>query len=790
MRAAFVLALLLGLALASACEAGGSRANVPRIEPAELVPVGEGTVGPVLSKSDVPLSGPRVDAEPGDFILENDGMVAVVSREYGSVVDFGPKGARDELSGVSPAIHDPLSAVRAPVVLCSQPRAGVLRVEHRASTLPIRLVTFFTFRGQALLVDSIAVPETGYASKMAVAIGERVSWGNVPTWIEGVGFAPERGGEFTTRFIGRDGPGLSYAIGLADASRALTKLSSVSVPGYYAQARTSEMVIADRAGSMRRSILLAASASSMGAAAASLGLPGRKIAIPTGLPAGARAEIAQCLDEDGVRKPFARFAAADDDALVPEGCFEARLVAPGHASTGWMKPDALVTASLPRAGTLDVAVTEAGAPIPARVQVRGLGGTPDPSWGDAPDAGAALNAVHTERGRVERPVPAGRYRVIVDRGFEYTIHEEIVEVEAGARASVAATLARTVDTGGWISADLHLHAAPSPDAPQSLVERVRALAAAGVEVGVATDHNRVTDYAPAIREIGLERHVASVVGDEVTTEEMAFGHFNVFPLVAGSSPIRYEATNPIELFREARSRGPLFSSNVIQVNHPRMGDIGYFDVIRFHRDDVDVFMKRRPGWFAFDAVELYNGDDTPDIPQVEANMLDWYALLDAGYRVAATGNSDSHKLTFHEPGLPRNYVAMPRDDPGAFDERAFIAAIRAGRVVVSGGPFVTLAVAGAGPGGEIAPGTADVAITADGPSWMDISSVELVVRGKVVARATAPFELGPHRAELKTSIPLATGDWVIAIARGESAMSPMFRRGVVPFAFTNPVMVR
>jgi hypothetical protein len=43
---------------------------------------------------------------------------------------------------------------------------------------------------------------------------------------------------------------------------------------------------------------------------------------------------------------------------------------------------------------------------------------------------------------------------------------------------------------------------------------------------------------------------------------------------------------------------------------------------------------------------------------------------------------------------------------------------------------------------------------------------------------------------MRTSIPLSSGDWVIAVARGDSAMDPMFRKGVVPFAFTNPVRVK
>lgn len=745
---------------------------------------------PVHAKSDVPLTGPRVDAETGDFLLEHDGMVAVVSAEYGNVVDFGPVGARDELSGVSPAVLDGLSTVRAPVVLASQPFPGVLRVEHRASTLPIRLVTFFAFHGKVLLIDSVAQPEDGYASRMAVGLGERLSWGNVPTWIEGVGFAPEAGGTFSARFVGRDGPGLSYAVTLADGAKAYARFSTVGVPGYYAQARASELVVADPSGSMRRRLLLAASTKSLGDAAGMLGIAGRRVPLPVGLPRGARAEIAACLDEDGVRKPFARFAAEDEDALVPEGCFEARLVAPGHASTAWMKPEALVTSSLPRTATLSVRVTEGGAPLPARVQVRGLGGTPDPSWGEDPDGGAALSAIHTENGRVERPLPAGRYRVLVDRGFEYSLYEQIIEVEPGGRAEIDAKIARVVDTKGWIAADLHLHAAPSPDAPQSLADRVRSLAAGGVEVGVATDHNRVTDYRPAIAETGLSKFVASIVGDEVTTEEMAFGHFNVFPLEPGSPPLRYEATNPGDIFREARKRSPRYSSTIIQVNHPRMGEIGYFDMMRWDREDLPAFAVRRPGWFAFDAVELYNGDHAVDIPAVEECMLDWYALLDGGYRITATGNSDSHRLTFHEPGLPRTLVAMPVDDPARFDEDAFIASVRAGRVVVSGGPFVTLEVAGAGPGGSVSPGAADVVVTADGPDWMDLSAIEIIVRGHVVARETAPFEVGPHRAELRTRLTLDAGDWVIAIARGSSEMDPLFRRGVVPFAFTNPVFVR
>ncbi len=774
---------------AASCEAG-ERVSAPRPEtrPAALAPAGQGRVTVIQARTEVALAGPRVEAAPGDFLLEHDGMVAVVSRERGTVIDFGPRGATDELVALTPAIFDGLSTLRAPVVHAAI-EGPVLRVEHRASALPVRLVSFFTFERATLVMESVAVPDDGYASRMAVGLGERVSWGNVSTWVEGLGFPPTRGGSFGARFLGRDGSQLAYALALPDG-KLLARVGAVSIPGFHPSARASELVVADDRGAGRRRVLLGASQTSMGAAAVAVGaLSGRAVAIPKGLPTGTRVEVATCKERHLDRRPLARFSERDEAVVVPEGCFDARLIAPGHARGAWEPVDGLPQARLAPAGQLSVRVTEGGAPVPARIQVRGAGKTSDPSWGEDPDSGAALNAIHTERGEALRRVPAGTYRVVVDRGFEYSVYEESVEIHADERTNVDASLRRVVDTSGYISADLHLHAIPSPDAPQSLDERVRSLAASGVEVGVATDHNEVTDYRPSIDALGLGAHVASIVGDEVTTEEMGFGHFNVFPLLPGSSPVGFKATNPDALFREVRSRPPRFGQTVLQVNHPRMGDIGYFDLLRLDRSDIPAFAARRPGWLAFDAVELYNGDDAVDLKAVEECLLDWFAFLDAGLRITGTGNSDSHKATFHEPGLPRTYVATADDRPAKLDEVAFVDALRAGRVVVSGGPFVRLDVGGRGPGGSVPPGRVPVHVVVDAPDWVDVSSVEIVVRGRVVASASAPFELAPHRAGLQGTLELVRGDWVVAIARGQKPMTPLFRGGVLPLSFTNPVWV-
>jgi len=489
------------------------------------------------------------------------------------------------------------------------------------------------------------------------------------------------------------------------------------------------------------------------------------------------------------RRPYARFLPSEP-VRVPAGCFEARVWAPGFTVSDWVPVERLGSVAMARSGTLVVAVQEQGKPAIARIQVRGVGKTRDPDWGEDPDDGAALNVAHVRNGALTRPVPPGRYRVIADRGFEYSVADVLVDVEADQRAYVSVQIERVVDSSGWVSADLHLHASPSPDAPQSLEERVLSLVAGGVEVGVATDHNRVTDYAPTIEALGLRGRVASIAGDEVTTEEMPFGHFNVFPLESGSPALVYKRTYPQAVFAEARSRRPLLGRTLLQVNHPRMGDIGYFDVTRMDRDDIGAFTKRTP-WASldFDAIEVYNGDDAVSVAQVRQVMKDWLALIDAGYRSTATGNSDSHRAVFHEPGLPRTYVAMKSESLDPFDQAAFVEALHQGRAFVSGGPFLRFDIGGAGIGDVVAPGIRDAHVTVDAPPWMEITYVEIIQKGKPGVRIEGPFAAGAHAAEVTTSVDLRPGDWIIAIAGGSRDMDPLFRRGVVPFSFTNPIYV-
>ena len=783
----------IALALVS-CAGGKPRGKVDvTTEVPPAIVIGEGHVARIETLADVHLRGERVDAKPGDYVLENAGMVAVVDGEDGYVVDFAPEGTEDALVSLSPGAFDAMSQVRAPVVRAwvTGPGDSVLGVERRAAFPPIRLFTYFTFRGDVLVISSRVEPEQrpdGTSSEGAtVGLGERVGWGNTPTFIEGYGFARRAGAFESAAYLGREGA-LDYALALVDGP-IKTRVGSVGIQGFFAAPRASEVVVI---GDGRvRTLLLAASQTSIGDAARKVLPPGPTFSsnLPSGLPADARIEIGRCVVGSGDRPPFATFSPKDAAIVVPEGCFEGRLLAPGRDATPWVSLDRLADEKLGPSGTLEVTVEEAGKPTPARVQVRGVFPTATPDFGDDPDDGAANDLVHTPNGIVRRSLTPGTYEVVVDHGFERSAVFEQIEIKAGEKTTVHAKLERVVDTAGWLAADLHLHAAPSPDAPQSLEERVLALAAAGVEVGVATDHNKVTDYTSAIHNEGLDGQVASTIGDEVTTEDMQFGHFNVFPLEKGSKPLAFKGTNPGAVIAETRSRAPFGPRTILQVNHPRMWDIGYFDILRLDPDDVRGFMRSRPGWLGFDAIEVFNGDDAVAISNVEEVIRDWQAMLSAGLRITATGNSDSHRLTFHEPGLPRTLVAVKNDDPAKLDIGEFVDSLRAGKAIVSAGPFVQIDIEGTPMGGTVAPGLRQVHVTADAPDWVDVQTLEVWVGGKAVAQAQAPFSSAGHRAEATLEVPLLPGDHVFAAARGRQEMRVLWRRGVVPFAFTNAIHV-
>ncbi|MFW5967101.1 MAG: hypothetical protein ACOCV2_06260 [Persicimonas sp.] len=192
-------------------------------------------------------------------------------------------------------------------------------------------------------------------------------------------------------------------------------------------------------------------------------------------------------------------------------------------------------------------------------------------------------------GNARASVRPGTYDVYLSRGPEYDLEVyEDVEVAPGKTPRLQGSLERVVDTSGYLSGDFHLHARGSIDSGIDYNDRVKSVAAEGVEVAASSDHNYVSDYEPYIYRNELDEWLTSVVGLELTTFE--FGHFNAFPLeydvgsiTKGSVP--WQNLPPQKIFDELRDNGSLSADDtVIQINHPRDTILGYFG-----QYDVDPF---------------------------------------------------------------------------------------------------------------------------------------------------------------------------------------------------------
>ena len=123
---------------------------------------------------------------------------------------------------------------------------------------------------------------------------------------------------------------------------------------------------------------------------------------------------------------------------------------------------------------------------------------------------------------------AGTYDVVASRGPEWSIGESRITVTSGRETVVSLALRHEVDTAGWISGDFHLHAEASFDSGMVFEERVRRILIEGLDVAIATDHDVITDYAPAVRNLGAQDRLTTGIGVELSTLEL--GHFVAFPL--------------------------------------------------------------------------------------------------------------------------------------------------------------------------------------------------------------------------------------------------------------------
>jgi hypothetical protein len=450
--------------------------------------------------------------------------------------------------------------------------------------------------------------------------------------------------------------------------------------------------------------------------------------------------------------------------------------------------------------TFDVRDAKTGEPIPCKLTLVGVDGSPDPELTKVDigreESGAllAFNRVMSLRGSGAVHVPFGTYDVTVSRGPEWEVSTSR-RVKIGATgAVVAARLAHVVETPGWISADFHVHAARSPDSRVPMQDRVYEFVADDVQMIVSTDHNVVSDYEPFIKELDAGRYITSAVGDELTTG--AWGHFGAFPLPhdlerAGQGAVLVHGRKPVDFFNDVRVNAP---GAIIDVHHPRIdSEIGYFDIAHF---DARGDRAERPGFsWDFDAVEVMNGYQDPVRRSVDRVVDDWFSLLNHEHLVTATGNSDTHHLTFNIGGYPRNYVKVRDDRPPLVDGKQVASALKAHRAFFTTGPFVSLVV-NSGTIGDLVPargGKVHAEVTVQAAPWVSVDRVTLYLNGQEAKRWTVPPGTAAQRFHEALDLQAAKDSYVVVRVDGDKPLAPVVgdRKTFTayPFALTNPVFL-
>ncbi len=433
-------------------------------------------------------------------------------------------------------------------------------------------------------------------------------------------------------------------------------------------------------------------------------------------------------------------------------------------------------------------------PLTARIFVRGVTGTADPSFGPDYRASGAGPLIDAKLGNATTPIPAGRYRVGATHGPEFTVDQRDIVVDPSRTTSVTLMLRHVVPTDGSIACDLHVHARPSFDSPVLPEDRVLSLVSAGVEFAVPTEHNAVGDYGPAVSVLEGSDKLGWVPGVEITTWGPAFGHFGVFPypVAAKPPPNRGPLKRIIELSRAGDPK------RVLVIHHPRMPKgIGYFNIVGYKPNQKTPQAMR----FDFDAIEVFNGYEAERIDRVEAVLADYYALLNAGHHFAATGSSDSHRIMFRWAGYPRTMVRVSKPEAIYSDPSEIVEAIKLGKGYVTNGPMLDLTLDGAKPGESVEIGARiEAKLRVWAAPWIDLTSIAIVADGQIVQNLDVQSystewgnELAVKALRIEKTMPLdLTGKhWVMMIARGKRRMDDVLPfMPLVPFGFTNPIWLR
>jgi Tol biopolymer transport system component len=401
-------------------------------------------------------------------------------------------------------------------------------------------------------------------------------------------------------------------------------------------------------------------------------------------------------------------------------------------------------------------------------------------------SGADDNMFH-HAGELRLELPPGRVELTVVKGFEHWPKTLEVDVKAGEVSQLTVELEPMTDMAakGWYGGSTHVHMNYGGNLHNTLENLMMMSDAEDQDIvneQVANKDNRILDYQFFVP--GGGPHPLStperllVVGQEYRPP--FYGHVFLFgmrdnlisPYTTGYEGTAIESLYPsnTDMFRKARAQG---------------ATVGYVHAFGGENDPLEGSLGGAKGYMVDAALQTTDGVEWSNAGR--SGFYPWYATLNNGVHVTATGGEDSisnlqrSKLV----GSVRTYVYT---GGRGLTMDAWFQGLREGRAFVTTGPLVELTVNGRMPGDklELGSGGGSVEVVAWVRSITPLQTVSLIYNGEVIEE----FTVGGDRLsfDLKKSYPVQESGWFHL--RAEGAREDRFPLDATyAQGFTNPIWV-
>lgn len=450
-----------------------------------------------------------------------------------------------------------------------------------------------------------------------------------------------------------------------------------------------------------------------------------------------------------------------------------------------------------------------GSDIPCKIQVLGRNATPSPDFGPANRAHGCKDQYHSEVGEFFLPTPSGEYRVVVTRGIEHGSFSRDVKLCQGEQIELPVTLIRQVDSSGWISADYHNHSTPSGDNNCGTDDRIINLAAEHIEFAPTTEHNRLYDWTPHIEKLGLKEEIITVPGIELTGSG---AHFNSFPfkpvpyLQDGGAPQWNRDPRLTALtLRGFQGEDP---QRWLHLNHPDMvadfidrnGDGSWDGGFQGLENMIDAAETWGLGILSSSPFSIVKNGAGQESVKYSREFI-WLQMLNQGHRYWCIAAADAHSVHGNGVGGWRIYVPSSTDEPEDIDWVEITQQSKAGRIIVTNGPFLEVSSHdGVLPGGLArAQDVAKLDVKVQCANWIAIDRVQVLVNGRAkpeynFTRKSHPewFKEGTVVFDRQIDVKVSQDSHIIVVAYGENSdlsigYGTSSQSSMNPCAYNNPI---